>query len=153
MKIFDKNEESLDSVMDLSMDLSGFKWVEYLSKYNEDFIKSYNKESDEGYFLEVEVQSTKDLHDLHNDLLVLHERMKIEKIENSVANLHDKNKYVINIRNLKQALNHGLLSKKVHIVIRFNQKTCLKLYIDEYWILFKKSNKEWLWKIIFYGNE
>ena len=58
------------------MDLSGFKWVEYLSKYNEDFIKSYNKESDEGYFLEVEVQSTKDLHDLHNDLLVLHERMK-----------------------------------------------------------------------------
>ena len=34
--------------------------------------------------------------------------MKIEKIEKLVANLHDKTKYVIHIRNFKQALNHGV---------------------------------------------
>ena len=31
-----------------------FKWVEDISKFNEDFIKSYNDEKDEGYFLEVD---------------------------------------------------------------------------------------------------
>ena len=39
--------------------------------------------------------------------------MKIEKVESLVANLHDKTEYVIQIRNLKQALNHGLVLKKV----------------------------------------
>ena len=39
--------------------------------------------------------------------------MKIEKIEKLVANLHDKTEYVIQIRNLKEALNHGLVLKKV----------------------------------------
>ena len=34
--------------------------------------------------------------------------MKIEKFEKFVTNLHDKTKYVINIRNLKPPLNCGL---------------------------------------------
>ena len=38
--------------------------------------------------------------------------MKIEKVEKIVTNLHDKTKYVIHIRNLKQALNDGLILKK-----------------------------------------
>ena len=54
---------------------------------------------------------TKKLHELHNYLLFLPERMKIEKVEKLVANLHDKTEYVIHIRNLKQALNHGLVFK------------------------------------------
>ena len=40
--------------------------------------------------------------------------MKIEKVETVVANLHDKTEYIIHIRNLKQALNHGLVLKKLH---------------------------------------
>ena len=60
----------------------------------------------------------------------LPERMKLEKIEKLVANLHDKTEYVIHIRNLKQALNHELILKKVHRVIKFNQKAWLKLYIE-----------------------
>ena len=40
--------------------------------------------------------------------------------------LHDKSKYVIHIRNLKQALNHGSVLKKMHRVIKLDQKTCLK---------------------------
>ena len=57
----------------------------------EDFIKKYNEENDEGYDIQWP------------------EKMEIEKIEKLVANLHDKTKYVIHIRNLKQALNHGLV--------------------------------------------
>ena len=56
----------------------------------------------------------------------LPERMKNEKVEKSVAKLHHKTEYVIHIRNLKQALRHELVLKKVHRVIRFNQKAWLK---------------------------
>ena len=56
--------------------------------------------------------------------------MKLAKVEKLVTNLHDKTKYVIHIRNLKQALNRGLILKKVHSVIKFNQKAWLKPYID-----------------------
>ena len=38
--------------------------------------------------------------------------------------------YVIYIRNLKQALNHELILKKVHRVIQFNQEAWLKPYTD-----------------------
>ena len=60
----------------------------------------------------------------------LPERMKIEKVEKRVTNLHDKTEYVIPIRYLKQALNHGLILKEVHIMIKFIQKAWLNPYID-----------------------
>ena len=42
------------------------------------------------------------------------QRMKIEKVEKLGVKLHDKTEYVMHIRNLKEALNHGLVLKKVH---------------------------------------
>ena len=56
--------------------------------------------------------------------------MRFEKVEKLLTNLHDKTEYVIHIRNLKQVLNHGLVLKKVHRVIKFNQKAWLKPYIE-----------------------
>ena len=56
--------------------------------------------------------------------------MKIEKVEKLVTNLYDKNGYVINIKYLKQPLNHRLTLRKSHRVITFNQKTWQKLYTD-----------------------
>ena len=56
--------------------------------------------------------------------------MKTEKVEKLVANLHDKNEYVIHIKNLKQALNHGSVLKKVHRIIKFNKKAWLKPHIE-----------------------
>ena len=56
--------------------------------------------------------------------------MKIDKCNNLACNLYDKKSYVVHIRSLKQALNHGLILKKVHRVIQFNQEKWLKTYID-----------------------
>ena len=42
--------------------------------------------------------------------------------------MHDENKYVIYMKNSRQALNHELLFKKAHRV-KFNQKVWLKPYI------------------------
>ena len=87
--------------------------------YNEDFIKEYDENSDIGYFLEVDVEYPKKLFNLHKDLPFLPERKKIEKVEKLISSIEDKEKYVIHIRALKQALNHGLKLKKVHRVIQF----------------------------------
>ena len=104
------------------LSVNDFKWVEYLSKSNEDFVKSYSDESDEGYFLEVDVQYPENLHNLHNGLHFFPKGMKIEKVDKLIANLYDKEEYVIRIRNLKQASSYGLVMKKFHRVIKFNQK-------------------------------
>ena len=68
--------------------------------------------------------------------------MKLEKIEGLVQNLLRKTKYVIQIKNLKQALNDGLVLKKIHRVITFNQKAWLKPYIDIYECYAKTNSKK-----------
>ena len=63
----------------------------------------------------------KELHEKHNELLFLAERMKIGREEKLVPNLRDKKGYVVHIKTLNQALKHGLKLKKVHRVIEFQQ--------------------------------
>ena len=66
--------------MSQKLPVNNFKSVKDISTFDESFIKSYNEESNQGYFLEVDVQYLKKLHDLHNDLPFLPKRMKIEKV-------------------------------------------------------------------------
>ena len=106
MKNYDKSIKSsyieyLDAnnlygwAMSQKLPVDGFKWVEEndLSKFNEKFIKSYNENSDKGYFLEVDVEYPKNLHKLHSDLLFLPERKKIEKFKKLVYTVQEKEKY------------------------------------------------------------
>ena len=58
-------------------------------------------------FFNVDVQNLEKFHEVPNDLPFLPERIKIQKVEKSVANL-------------KQALNNGLVLKRVHRVIKKN---------------------------------
>ena len=99
-------------------------------KFNEDFMKNYDLDSNRGYILDVDVEYPKKCHDLHSDLPLLFERMKINKCSKLVCNLYDENNYVVHIRSLKQALDHGLILKKVPRVIQFSQEVWLKEYID-----------------------
>ena len=109
--------------MSQTLPTNDFKWVEDNSEFNDDFKKSYNDESDEGYFLEVDVQYSENLRNLqNNDWSFLPEWIKIEKVEKLIAILRDKTEYIIHIRYLKQALNYGWVLKKVHRIIKFNQK-------------------------------
>ena len=69
--------------------VNGFEWVKELSQFNEGFIKDYDENSDEGYFLEVNVEHPKNLFSLHNDLPFLLERSKIKKCNKLLCNVHD----------------------------------------------------------------
>ena len=117
-------------VMSKKLPVNGFKWENDLSKFNENFIKNYNENSDAGYFLEVDIEYPKQLWSSYKDLQFLPEGRKLEKVEKLVCSIEDKEKYVIHIRALKQALNHGLMVKDVHRVIKFNQEAWLRAYID-----------------------
>ena len=114
--------------MSQKLPVDGFKCVKYVSKIDEDFIKNYAEDSDKGYILQVDVEYPKNLHDLHSDLPFLPERIKIDKCNKLVCSLYHK-KTMLFI-SLKQALNHGLILKKIHRVIQFNQEAWLKPYID-----------------------
>ena len=117
--------------------VNNFEWITF--QFNEDFIKNFNEESNEGCFPEVDVQYPEKLHDLHNDLPFLLERIKTEKVEKL---LHDKIEYAIHIRNLKEALSYGLVLKKLHRIIKFKQKASLKSCTDINTDLWKKTKND-----------
>ena len=108
--------------MSQKLPVNGFKWVKNTSKRDEEFIKNYDEDSDKGYILEVDVKYPRKLHDLLSDLPFSPKRMKIDKCKKLVCNLRNQKKYVVHVRSLKQALNHGLKLKKVHRIIEFNQE-------------------------------
>ena len=68
------------------LSLGAFKWVKNAPQFSKDFTENYNEDSNEGNFLEVDVQYLETLCDLQNDLLFLPEKMKIEKVEKLAAN-------------------------------------------------------------------
>ena len=67
--------------MSQKLPVNGFLWYNYLSEFNEDFIKNYDENSDVGYFLEVDVECPKKLFSSHKDLPFLPERKKLGKVE------------------------------------------------------------------------
>ena len=83
-----------------------------------------------GYLLEVDVAYPRELHDYHDDLLFMCQEMKINGVEELVPNLYYKRKYVIHIKALKQAIDHGLVLEKIHRAIEFKQSAWMKEYID-----------------------
>ena len=85
------------------------KWESYLSVFNVNFIKNYCENSDVGYFLEVDIEYSKQLWSSHKDLPFLLEGRKLEKVQKFVCSIEDKENYVIHIRALEQALDHRLI--------------------------------------------
>ena len=84
--------------MSQKLPINGFMWYDdYLSDFNENFIKNYDENSDEGYFLEVDVEYPKQLFASHKELPFLPERRKLEKVEKLVFSIEGKEKYVIHI--------------------------------------------------------
>ena len=101
MKNYDKGKESsylmyLDAgnlygwAMSQKLLVNGFKWKKNVSKFDEDFIKNYDEDSNKGYILEVDVEYPKNLLSLYRDLPFLSERKKIKKCSKLACNIYDK---------------------------------------------------------------
>jgi hypothetical protein len=129
-----------------SLPYGGFKW----KKPKTFDLDSVRKDSKKGHILEVDLEYPKDLHDLHNEYPYCPEHKKVteemlssyckgiakehgvkpSKYTKLISSLADKKKYVIHERNLKQAIEAGLVLKKIHRVLEFNQKPWMKEYIE-----------------------
>ena len=105
---------------------SKFKWVGIKPSQISTLAASKIK----GYLLEVDVRYPTKLHNSHNSLPFMCEKMKINKVEKLVPELRDKKNYIIHIRALDQALTHGLVLECIHRVIEFNQSDWMKPYKD-----------------------
>ena len=113
-------------------------------------IARYASNPDRGCIVKCDLEYPEHLHDSHNDYPLAPERKLVtqemlspyaselqrkleigrDTMEKLVPNLEDKHDYVVDIRNLKFYLDHGLKVKKVSSVISFEQSTWLKPYID-----------------------
>ena len=125
---FDPNEDTtylqyLDAnnlygwAMSQPLPTGGFRWVDV----NPNKISELATRTDKGYIIEVDVSYPAELHNQHNDLPFMCERIEINRVEKLVPNLRDKKSYVIHIRALAQALKHGLILDRIHRAIEFDQ--------------------------------
>ena len=128
--------------MSEKLPIKGFKWIADISRTDENFVKSYNKNSNKGYILKVDVDYPRELQNLHCDLPFIPEKMIVNNTKKLICNLQDKKDYVVHINVLKQALDNGLKLIKVHQVIEFDQEAWLKEYINFNTELRKKTNNE-----------
>ena len=129
-----------------------YKNLKWDDEITENDIVNY-KNGSTGYILEVDLEYSKELHDLHNDYPLAPEVMNVkasmisnkqieiyefinnkkpkdEKTSKLILNLYDKEKYVVHIRTLQFYLKQGLKLKKIHRAIKFQQKDFLKPYIE-----------------------
>ena len=79
--------------MSQNLPVNNFEWIKDTPQFNKDFMKIYNEESNEGYFLDIDVEYPEKLQELHNDLPFLPEIMNTEKVEKLVTSSHDKTEY------------------------------------------------------------
>ena len=63
-----------------------------MSQIDKNFIKNYDEDGDLGYFLEVDIEYPRELHDLHSHLPFLPQKMEINNCNNFLCNLYDKKK-------------------------------------------------------------
>lgn len=87
-------------------------------------------------FLKWILSIQKQLHDIHNVNPLAPERPMINKVaerrasEPPIPNLHDKKRYILHHKTLKQQLDLGLRIKKIHRGISFEEEPWLKSYIE-----------------------
>ena len=131
--------------MSQKLPVNNFEWIENNSQFNEHFIKkTITKKVMKDTFLKLILSTLKYCMNIAY-IMIYHFYLRggrLKKVEKFVTNLHDKTEYVIHIRYLKRALIHGLVLKKVHRLIKFNQNAWLNSYIDKNIDLSKKAKND-----------
>ena len=111
---------------------------------------SINDKRPIGYFLEVELEYSKEFHELHNDFPLAAEKIavssdmlskyckkiadeyeiKVGDIKKLISNLGNKTNYIVHYGNLQLYLSLGMKLTKIHRVLKLKQSDWMKKYID-----------------------
>ena len=135
--------------MSMKLPTGKLKWAKKIPK-----IEDWNENNDYAYILEVDLEYPSHLHDEHSDYPLAPENMNItenllsehqkdlyrhyyngkdakdEKTPKLILNVKNKEKYVVHIKTLQYYMKKGLILKKVHRIIKFQQRQWLKPWID-----------------------
>ena len=118
----------------------GFKWLKSIDKFD---IMSINHKIPIGYFLEVELEYSDKLHELHNDIPLAPEKpnvssdmlskyckkiadryeIKVGDVKKLIPNLDNKTNYVVHYRNLQLCLSLGMKLANNHAVLNIKNLT------------------------------
>lgn len=108
--------------------INGFEWctVDIAT------IQNTSDASPVGYILEVDLEYPDYLHDLHKDYPLCAESKCAPngKQKKLLLTLNNKENYVVHYHMLKFILSQGLILKKIHRALRFNQSNWLQPYIQ-----------------------
>ena len=107
--------------MSRPLPIKGFKWM------TEKELQDWNNHT---CILEVDLEYSEELHDLHNEYPLAPERLEINKVEKLIPNLNNKTSYVLHYKNLKLYESLGMKVTKIHRGIKFEESPWLKEYID-----------------------
>ena len=140
MKDYDPDEESkyityLDAKnlygwgMSQKLPYKDFKWVDE-KKFAGLNPLHIDADDDTGYILQVDLEYPKELHEVHNDYLLVPEKITINQIDKLTPNVNNKTKYPLHLKNLQLYLELGLKLTKIHKVLQFSRKEWMKPYID-----------------------
>ena len=125
----------------------GFKWLKNVDKFD---VMTVNEKSPIGYLLDVDLEYSDKLHELHNYYPLASEKLavsnnilskyckeiadkyeiKVGDLKKLIPNLGNKINYVVHYRNLQLYLSLGIKLTKIHSVLEFKQSDWLKKYID-----------------------
>lgn len=110
--------------------VDGYEWC--YDEFSTEKILSIPDDSPVGYVFEVDLEYPQSLHDLHKDYPFCSENANVPytKERKLLLTLYDKKNYVIHYKMLKSVLRHGLILRKIHRVMKFNQSQWLKPYVD-----------------------
>ena len=120
-----------------------FDWMKELENFD---FNSIPDDAETSCILEVDLEYPAAIHDIHSDLPVAPESQAVQVEDLSpysqelhgtvhikvavqsklIPSLHDKEKYVVHYRNLKQYLALGLRLKKIHRGVEFTQSFWLR---------------------------
>ena len=107
--------------------VGGFEWL------SEGVLEKWEKivdSEDLGCVLEVDLEYPAELHDFHNDFPLAPELMEVGGIHKLIPNLKDKEKMILDGRNLKLFLSLGMKLKKIRRGIGFREKAFMKPFIE-----------------------
>lgn len=114
-----------------TLPLNGFSWCD--ENFTTDEILQISDDSPIGYIFEVDLEYPEHLHDSHKDYPFCAENCNVPNTKSEkklLLTLFDKKNYVIHYKMLKCALQQGLLLKKIHRTLMFNQSKWLQPYIE-----------------------
>ena len=100
---------------------SGFKWI------TDDELDDWKQLI---CVLEIDLEYSEDLHDLHNDYPLAPECVNIGNVEKLIPNLNNKTNDIVHYENLKLYESLGLKITKIHRDINFKESAWLEEYIN-----------------------